>query len=128
MILNPNKYKVLVFSRFKTMRNPHGDFALSGVSIRANPNLDMLGVKFDSKLPFEDHVRSIVARVAQIIGILRLVKRIFVNTSFLFRSYYAFVLLILEYYSLTFSFLSARRLFGGQVLCNRRHVSMFVQG
>ena len=38
-------------------------------------------MKFDSKLTIEDHVRGIVSHVSQRIGILRLVKRIFVNTS-----------------------------------------------
>ena len=37
-------------------------------------------VKFDRKLTFEDHVRGIVS-VSQRIGILRLVKCIFVDTS-----------------------------------------------
>ena len=51
MILNPNKTKALVVSR--SGLNPlHGDFVLSGVSIRASPNLDTFGVKFDSKLAF----------------------------------------------------------------------------
>ena len=58
-------------------------YFLSGVSIRASPNLDILGVKFNRELTFEDYVRSIVCRVPQRIGILRLVKRIlnFLDTS-----------------------------------------------
>ena len=56
-------------------------------------------MKFDSKLTFEDHVRGIVSRVSQRIGILRLVKRIFVDTSVLLRSNFAFVLPILQYCS-----------------------------
>ena len=79
------------------MNPPHGDSVLSRVSIRASPNLDILGVKFDSKLTFDDHVHCIVSRVSQRIGILRLVKRLFVDTSVLLRCYFAFVLLILEY-------------------------------
>ena len=35
------------------MSPPRGDLVLSGVSIRASPNLDILGVKFDRKLTFE---------------------------------------------------------------------------
>ena len=69
---------------------------LHGVSIRATPKLDIPGVKFDRKLTFENHVRDIVSRVAQRIGILRLVKRIFVGTSVLLRCYYAFIIPILE--------------------------------
>ena len=51
---------------------PLGDLVLSGVSILASPNFDILGVKFDSKLIFEDHVRGIVSRVSLRMGILRL--------------------------------------------------------
>ena len=47
MILNRNKTKALV--RFRTVSAPHGDFVLSGVSILASPNLDVPGVKLDSK-------------------------------------------------------------------------------
>ena len=72
---------------------------MSGASICASSNLDILGVKFDRKLAFEDHVRRIVSRVSQRIGILRLVKLVFVDTSELLRCYYAFVLPILEYCS-----------------------------
>ena len=43
------------------MEPPHGDLVLSGVSIRASPNIEILDVKFDSKLTFEDHVRIIVS-------------------------------------------------------------------
>ena len=75
------------------MSPPHGDLVLSGVSILASPNLDILGVKFDSKHTFEDHVRGIVSSVSERIGVLRLVKRILVDT------YFACVLPILEYCS-----------------------------
>ena len=44
-------------------------------------------------------MRGIVSRVTQRIGILMLVKRIFVDTSVLLRCYFAFVLPILEYCS-----------------------------
>ena len=87
MILNPKKTKALVLSRSRTVSPPHGDLVLSVVLIRASPNLDILGVKFETKLTFEDHVRGIVSRVSERIGILRLVKRIFVDTSVLLRCY-----------------------------------------
>ena len=64
MILNPNKTKALVVSRSMTVNPTHGEFILSKLSIRASPNLDILGVKFDSKLTFEDHVRGIVSLVS----------------------------------------------------------------
>ena len=63
MILNPNKTKALVASTSRTVCPPHGE--LSGVSICARPNLDILGVKFGTKLTFEDHVRGIVSLVSK---------------------------------------------------------------
>ena len=99
IILNPDKTKALVVSRSRTVNPPHGNLVLSGVSNRAGPSLDIQGLKFDSKLTFEDHVRVIVSRVPQIIDILMLVKRIFVDTSVLLRCYFAFVLPIVEYCS-----------------------------
>ena len=77
---------------------PHGDLVLSDVSICVSPNLDIFGVKFDSCTTHtvEDLVRGIVSRVFQRIGILRLVKRVFVDISVLLRCYYAFVILIFE--------------------------------
>ena len=44
-------------------------------------------------------MRGIVSRVSQRIGILRQVKHVFVDTSVLFRSYFALVLPILQYCS-----------------------------
>ena len=99
------------------MNPPHDDLVLSWVSIRASPNPDILGMKFDSKLTFEDHVRYIVSHISHRIGSLRLVKLVFVDTSVLFHCHCAFALVILEYIGLrcwgqllnvTFSFPSAR--------------------
>ena len=70
------------------MNPSHGDLVLSGVSIRASPNLhnvNIIGVKFASTLTYEDHVHGIVSRVCLRIGILRLVKRAFVDTRVLLR-------------------------------------------
>ena len=97
MKLNPNKTKALVVNRSRTVDPPNGDLVLSGVSICASPNLDFLGVKFDSsRLTFEDYMRGFVSRVSQRIGILWLVKHVFVDTSVLLHCYYAFFLPILE--------------------------------
>ena len=95
--MNPNKTKALVVSRSRTVNPPHGDLVLSLVSICAGPNLDILGMKFDSRLTSEDNVRGIVPCVSQRIYILRLVKQVIMDTSVLVRCYYAFVLPILEF-------------------------------
>ena len=100
MILNPNKIEALVVSRSRTANPSHVDIVLSGVSICPSPNLWWgLGVKFASKLTVEDHVRGSVSRVSQRICILRLMKRVFVDTSVVLRCYFAFGLPIFEYCS-----------------------------
>ena len=57
------------------MNPSHGDLVLSGVSIRASLNLDILGV--------QDHMRGIVAGVSQRIDIFRLVTLVFMGTTVL---------------------------------------------
>ena len=86
--MNNNKSKSLVVGRFTTVNPPHGDLVLSTVSICSTPYLVILCVRFDTMLIFEDHVSGIFSRVSQRIGILRLVKRIFLDTSVLLCCYY----------------------------------------
>ena len=83
----------------RTVYPPHGDLGLSGVPILSNPSLDILGVRFDCKLTFASHVRGVVSRVSQRIGILRMVNGVYADTSVLLRCYHAFILPILEYCS-----------------------------
>ena len=83
--------------RSRTVNPPHGKLVLSEVSFCASPNLDILG-KLEGRLTFEDHVHGIVSRISQRIGILMLVKRVFVDTSVLLRCSYVLIIPILEYY------------------------------
>ena len=61
MLLNPNKNKALLVSISRTVNPPHCDLVLSGVSICASNKIDILGVKFESRLTFEDHERGIIS-------------------------------------------------------------------
>ena len=100
MILNPDKTKASVVSRSRTVDPPHWWLGLVwGLNLRDSPNLDILGLKFDSRLTVEDLARGIVSRVSQRIGIFRFVKRVLVDTHVLLRCIYAFVLPILKYCS-----------------------------
>ena len=101
----------LVVSRYRSVNPPRGDLVLSVVSIHGSLNIDILGVKFDSTnlyilgVKFDSNLPSktmcvVLFLVSQRIGILRLVKHVFVDTSVLLCCYYAFVLPILEYSAL----------------------------
>ena len=82
MLLNPSKTKASVVLIQGCEPSPWW-LGLVGVSIHTSPNLDILGVKFDSKFTFNDHIRGIASRVTQRIGILRLLIRIFGDISVL---------------------------------------------
>ena len=89
-----------ILTKLRTVSpGPWAQDCQSVVCICSCPNLDILGVKFDSRLTFEGHMRGIVSRVSQIISILRLVKSVFVDSSVLLRWYYALVQPIFEYCS-----------------------------
>ena len=79
--LLPKQTKALVVSHSTTVNPAHGVLVLSGVSIRATPNLDILGKKFDIKLTFEGNVRGSVLCISSRTGTLMLVKLDFVGTS-----------------------------------------------
>ena len=91
MVLNPNKTKALVVTRSRSVSHPHRDLVLSVVSIRGNSNIDILAVKFNSKLTFEDHVCGIISRFSQRfffeVGETYIGRQLCV-TSLLFRIYF----------------------------------------
>ena len=68
LILNPNKLHSSLVDQ--GLNPPYGDLVLSGVSIQASSNRDILGVKFYRKLTFEDYARGTVSCVSQRIAIL----------------------------------------------------------
>ena len=98
MIQNPNTTKALVVSRSRTVNHPHGDLALSWVSNHSSPNFDILVVKLDGKLTFEDHVRGIVSCVSEN-WYFGLDETCLCGHLCVTRCYFAFVLPILEYCS-----------------------------
>ena len=62
--------------------------------------LDIFGVTFDSRLTFENHLRSVSRAASQRLGILRKSWRIFHDRLVLERCFRGFVLPILEYLKL----------------------------
>ena len=62
-------------------------------------DLVILGVTFDAKMTFEKHLRSVSSAAAQRLGIMRKSWQAFHDWSLLLRSFWSFVLLVLEYCS-----------------------------
>ena len=92
MILNPK-----VVSSSRTVSPPHGELDLPGFLSKLVPTSTSSSSSLIAT-SIEDHVHGIVSHVSQRLVILRLVKRIFLNNSI--RCYFAFVISILEYFSL----------------------------
>ena len=55
MMLNPNKTKSMVFSRFRTIASGYGDLTLGGGELEELKSLRILGVTLDSMLTFDTH-------------------------------------------------------------------------
>ena len=54
----------MTVSRSFTAHPPHGDLVMGGQVVVECPYVEILGVRFDPKMTFELHVRSLVSRVS----------------------------------------------------------------
>ena len=72
---------------------------LDGTVLKESADLVILGVTFDAKLTFQKHFRSVSSAAAQRLGIMRNSWQVFRDRSLLLRSFWSFVLPVLEYFS-----------------------------
>ena len=97
MKLNANKTQSMIVSRSRTVYPNHRDLFINNVVLTTCGSFKILGVLFDSKFTFEQHVRSISSSVAQKIGLLRKSYKIFGDPSVLRKCFNSFILPCLEY-------------------------------
>ena len=71
MKLNASKTKTMIVSRSRTMRPQPPPFPIGGTVLKESVNLDIFRVTFDTKLTFEEHLRSVTRAASQRLGILR---------------------------------------------------------
>ena len=60
--LNPEKTKVIIFSRFPLARKSEPVLKLYGERLKIYPQVKFLGITFDSKLTFQKHFEEILGR------------------------------------------------------------------
>ena len=72
---------------------------LGGIVLKKSADLVILEVKFDAKMTFENHLRFVSSAAAQRLGIMRKSWQIFHDRSLLLRSFWNFVLSVLEHCS-----------------------------
>ena len=92
-------------SKTKTIHPLSTPLTLNGTILKESAELVILGVTFDAKMTFEKHLRLVSRAVAQRLGIMRKSWQVFRDRSLLLRSFWSFVLPVLEYCSATNSHL-----------------------
>ena len=99
MKLNASKTKTMIVSRSRTVHSQLTPLTLDGTVLEESADLVILGVAFDAKMTFEKHLRSVSSAAAQSLGIMRKSWQVFHDRSLLVRSFWSFVLPVLEYCS-----------------------------
>ena len=89
----------MIVSTSRTM-HPHSyPLTIGGTVLKESDDIVILGVTFDSKMTFENHLRSVSRAASQRLCILRKSWRVFHDRSLLGRCFRGFVLPVFEYCS-----------------------------
>ena len=99
MKLNASKTKTMIISRSRTVHPHLPPLTLDGTVLKESADLVKLVVTFDAKMTFEKHLRSVSSDAAQRLGIMRKSWQVFNDRSLFLRSFWSFVLPVLEYCS-----------------------------
>ena len=99
MKLNASMTETMIVSRSRTMHPQLSPLTIDRTVLKEPDDLVILGVTFNSKFTFENHLRSVSKAVSQRLGILRKSWRLFHVRSFLGRRIRCLVLPVLEYCS-----------------------------
>ena len=91
MKLNASKTKTMIVSRSRTVHPQLTPLTLDGIVLKKSADLVTLGVKFDAKMTFEKHLRSVSSAAAQRLGIKRKSWKVFHDWSLLLSSVRSFV-------------------------------------
>ena len=110
MKLNSSKTKTLLISRSRTSVPPHPPLHIGNTFLTESETLTILGVTFDSRLSFQQHLIDVSANAARKLGIVRKASYIFHNDSTNLTCFRSFVLPLLEYCSPVWMSAAARDL------------------
>ena len=99
MKLNVSKTNTMIVSRSCTVHPQITPLTLDVTVLKESADLVILGVTFDAKMTFEKHLLSVSSVAAQRLGIMRKSWQVFHDRSLLLRSFWRFVLPVLEYCS-----------------------------
>ena len=97
MLFNPNNMKTMVVSRLRTATPRFSVLIFDGVKIKEESEFVVLGVTSDTKMIFENYIRSIVSRSSQKIRLMRQAWTAFYSVDVLCHCFSCFVLPLLGY-------------------------------
>ena len=89
----------MIVSRSRTVHPQLTPLTLDGTVLKKSADNVLLGITFDAKMTFEKHLRSVSSAAAQRLGIKRKSWQVFHYRLLLQRSFWSFVLPVLEYCS-----------------------------
>ena len=93
------KTKTMIVSWSRIVHPLLTPLTLDGTVLQESADLVIFGVTFDAKMTFEKHLHSVSSAAAQRLGITRKSWQVFHVRSLLLRSFWSFVLPVLEYCS-----------------------------
>ena len=99
MKLNASKTKTMIVSRSRTMLPQSPTLTTGGTVLNEFDDLVILGVTFDSKRTFENHLRPVSSAASQLLGVLRKSWQVFHDRSLLGRCFRCVFLPVLDYCS-----------------------------
>ena len=99
MKLNASKTKTMIVSRSPTVLPLLTPLTVDRTLLKESADLVILGASFDAKMTFEKHLCSVSSAAAQRLGIMRKPWQVFHDRSLFLRSFWSFVLPVLEYCS-----------------------------
>ena len=99
MKLKASKTKTVIVSWSGTMHPHSPSLTIGGTVLKESDDLVILGVTLDSKMSFEQHLRSVSRAASQRLGILRQSWQVFHDRLLLGRCFRGSVLPVLEYCS-----------------------------
>ena len=94
-----SKTKTMIVSRSHTVHPQSTPVTPDGTGLKESADLVILGVMFDAKMPFEKHLRFVSSAAAHRLGVMRESWQLFHGRWLLLRSFWSFVLPVLEYCS-----------------------------
>ena len=92
MKLNPSKTKTMIVSRSRTMQPQSPALTISRTVQKESDDFVILGVTFDSKMTFENHLCSVSRAASQRLGFLRKSWQVFHDRLLRGRCFSGFVL------------------------------------